>query len=84
LDNSTPNCAATQSTTVGSGLIHYWSGEDVKITAIAVNHVFGDRNPSGFLLSGSGFANDVPEPATYATFSLAALAFAVQKYRKIK
>lgn len=81
-NNGTPNCAPTQHTTVSSGLIHYWSGDDVVITAVAANHVFESRNPSGFMLAGSGFANDIPEPSTYAMFAVALLGF--QKYRKTR
>lgn len=83
LENGTPNCAASQTSTVSSGLIHYWSDTDVTITAIAANYVFQDRNPSGFLLAGLGFANEVPEPTSYGMFGLAAVALAVRKYRKI-
>jgi hypothetical protein len=80
-NNGVPNCAPSQHTTVSSGLIHYWSGADIVITAVAVNDVFEVRNPSGFVLSGSGFANDIPEPSTYAMLVFAAIGF--RKYRNV-
>jgi PEP-CTERM motif len=74
--NATPNCAASQSTTASSGLIVYAAGTNVVIRATAVNDVFGSRNPMGFMLQGSGTANEdpLPEPSTYAMFGLGAVA----------
>lgn len=83
--------ASNQASLTNTGLLNYGAGGTVTITATVVNsgltQVVTDRNPSGFLVSGTGNSIDnpgnvIPEPSTYAMLGLGLTALAAARMRR--